>query len=62
MCESTGVLARENRDLEQQIENERGKNIQSNLDQITKDLQEITLECDKLEYKIKLIQEGGKEV
>lgn len=53
LVRDTGTIMREVRDIEDQIENEKSRNISSNLDCITADLKLVENEGKDLQEKIK---------
>lgn len=52
MVQDTGHVQREIRDLEDQIEIERDRNIAANLEQITNDLKILDAEADDIQHRI----------
>lgn len=52
MVQDTGIVQREIRDLEDQIEIERDRNITANLEQITNDLRILNGEADDIQQRI----------
>lgn len=56
MVNETGQVEREIRDLEDQIENERVRNIHDNLKRITNDLKLLDTEANELEEKINALK------
>lgn len=52
LVQETGQVQREVRDLEDQIEQERGRNAVTNLEQLTRDLQLIEAEAEELRSQI----------
>lgn len=52
MVTETGQVQREIRDLEDQIENERDRNIPDNLSRITNDIKSLELEATDIHEKI----------
>lgn len=53
LVQETGAVKREIRDLEDQIENERGRNTAANLAQISRDLAEMQAESQRLEESLR---------
>lgn len=53
LVQETGAVKREIRDLEDQIENERGRNTVANLAQISRDLAEMQAESQRLEESLR---------
>lgn len=56
MVNETGQVEREIRDLEDQIENERDRNIPDNLKRITNDLKLLEIEAKELQDKINVLK------
>lgn len=56
MINETGQVEREIRDLEDQIENERDRNIADNLKRITNDLKLLEIEAKELQEKINVLK------
>lgn len=56
MVNETGQVEREIRDLEDQIENERDRNIPDNLKRITNDLKLLEIEAIELQEKINVLK------
>lgn len=52
MVTETGQVQRETRDLEDQIENERDRNIPDNLSRITNDIKSLEMEATDIQEKI----------
>lgn len=52
MVNETGLVQREVRDLEDQIETERDRNISDNLKRITNDLKLLEIEAKEIQEKI----------
>ncbi|XP_058831111.1 coiled-coil domain-containing protein 22 homolog [Topomyia yanbarensis] len=61
LVQETGSIKREIRDLEDQIENEKGRNTAANLAQITNDLTEMQNESHRLEESIRRLEEASRE-
>lgn len=55
MVNETGQIEREIRDLEDQIENEKDRNVPDNLKRITNDLKLLDIEAKETQEKIRLI-------
>ncbi|XP_063224121.1 coiled-coil domain-containing protein 22 homolog [Bacillus rossius redtenbacheri] len=53
MVEETGATVRENRDLEEQVESERAKNVAANLERISADLRQMKQESTALTAQLK---------
>lgn len=56
MVNETGVVGREIRDIEDQIENEQDRNISENLERITNDLKLLEAEANDLNEKISILE------
>lgn len=56
MVNETGQVEREIRDLEDQIENERDRNIPDNLKRITNDLKLLETEAKEIQEKINVLK------
>lgn len=56
LVQETGAIKREVRDLEDQIENEKGRNTAANLAQITHDLTEMQNESSRLEESVRRME------
>lgn len=56
MVNEIGLVEREIRDLEDQIENERDRNVPDNLKRITNDLKLLEMEAKETQEKINLIK------
>lgn len=56
MVNETGQVEREIRDLEDQIENERDRNIPDNFKRITNDLKLLEIEAKELQEKINVLK------
>lgn len=56
MVNETGVVDREIRDLEDQIDNEQDRNISENLERITNDLKILEAEAKDLNDKISILE------
>ncbi|KAK6619484.1 hypothetical protein RUM43_012241 [Polyplax serrata] len=59
MVQETGAILREIRDLEDQIEKEKSKNIAANLERITADLNQMKVESAQLSAQLKLKQQSS---
>ncbi|KAL0268828.1 UNVERIFIED_CONTAM: hypothetical protein PYX00_010641 [Menopon gallinae] len=59
MVQETGAIVREIRDLEDQIEKEKSKNIAANLERITADLNQMKAESAQLTAQLKLKQRNS---
>lgn len=57
MVTETGQVQREIRDLEDQIENERDRNIAGNLNRITNDIKSLECEAADIQEKIALVKQ-----
>lgn len=56
LVQETGAVLREMRDVEDQIENEKSRNIAKNLEKITSDLKEMEKDSKNLQDKIRQIE------
>ncbi|XP_062564380.1 coiled-coil domain-containing protein 22 homolog [Armigeres subalbatus] len=61
LVQETGAIKREVRDLEDQIENEKGRNTAANLAQITHDLTEMQSESQRLEDNIRRMEVASRQ-
>ncbi|EAT38744.1 AAEL009388-PA [Aedes aegypti] len=61
LVQETGAIKREVRDLEDQIENEKGRNTAANLAQITHDLTEMQNESQRLEESIRRMEVTSRQ-
>lgn len=56
MVNETGLVEREIRDLQDQIENERDRNVPDNLKRITNDLKQLDIEANETQDKINALK------
>lgn len=59
LAEETGAIVREVRELEDQIETERSRNVAANLQRISGDLQLVVQEGGELEARLRALDGGG---